>query len=79
MHHRARRVLAVLAMLTAAALTPVVVTEASAAPQDTSWGAPAGEDDTSWGSTPTDVPADLGDNPAPTPGPGDGTDDTAWG
>lgn len=76
MNRRVRRSLAVLALLTAAALTPTVVGHYNAS-GDSAWGSPAaGPDDSGWGTAPANPPAAP---PAPIPTPTESTDDSGWG
>lgn len=72
MNRRVRRSLAVLALLTAAAITPVVAGLHNT-DGDSAWGSPAsGSDDSTSGTVPAAPPAPI---PTPTESP----DDSAWG
>ncbi|KPC95452.1 hypothetical protein ADL27_09050 [Streptomyces sp. NRRL F-6602] len=76
MNSRLARVLAGLALTTAAA-TGAITLHTATVSADTAWGAPATEDDTAWGTPPgeddPEPPADGDEGPSPVPF------DTAWG
>jgi hypothetical protein len=76
MNRRVRRSLAVFALLTAAAITPVVAGQHTT-DGDSAGGSPApAPDDSAWGVAPAEPPAAP---PAPIPTPAESPDDSAWG